>query len=172
MPRMTAAVFGQFLEQPCFGTIATLRRDGRPYTVPVIWLWEPDEEAPVLRSGSHVYPGGTIWMTGTTSRLWCRQLIADPRASLCIESTSPISGHVGLDGVCEPLFREEHDIWPMTRRLLEKYSGATDVAAATDVDTHLASLRNEPRMLFRMRPDVVRAIDMRVYRGKRSDSRD
>jgi len=30
-------------------------------------------------------------------------------------------------------------------------------------------MRTEPRLLFRLRPQVLRAIDMRVYRGKRAD---
>jgi hypothetical protein len=30
-------------------------------------------------------------------------------------------------------------------------------------------MRTEPRLLFRITPQVVRAIDMRVYRGKRAD---
>jgi hypothetical protein len=30
-------------------------------------------------------------------------------------------------------------------------------------------MQTEPRLLFRLDPEVTRAIDMRVYRGKRAD---
>jgi hypothetical protein len=30
-------------------------------------------------------------------------------------------------------------------------------------------MRTEHRLLFRLEPEVLRAIDMRVYRGKRGD---
>jgi len=35
-----------FLRQPYIGVLATLRRDGRPYTVPVWWLWHERPSAP------------------------------------------------------------------------------------------------------------------------------
>lgn len=166
---MTEDVLAEFLEQPHNGVIATLRADGRPYTVPIWWLWEPDPSATPLSAGRHAYPGGSLWLTGTTTRVWCRQLQADPRASLCIESGPPIVGHVGFDGRCESLLAEEHDIWPMSRRLVEKYVGRGDPANDSAVDSFFANMLTEPRMLFRIWPEVVRAIDMRVYRGKRAD---
>jgi hypothetical protein len=170
MPRMTSDVLAEFLRQPHNGVIATLRADGRPYTVPIWWLWEPDPTLPVFTAGRHTYPGGVVWLTGTTSRVWCRQLMGDGRSSLCVESGPPITGHVGIDGFCEPVMAAEHDIWPVTRRLVEKYIGRSDSANASAVEAFLTNMHTEPRMLFRMRADVLRAIDMRVYRGKRGDT--
>ena len=66
MPRMQPDVLAEFLAQPHVGALATLRRNGMPYTVPVWWLWEPDDG-----------PRGAFWLTGTTNRVWCRQLEAD-----------------------------------------------------------------------------------------------
>jgi hypothetical protein len=54
---MAAEVLAEFLEEPHVGVIATLRRDGHPYTVPVWWLWKEPY----------------IWLTGTYSRVWCKQ---------------------------------------------------------------------------------------------------
>ena len=84
MPRMKPDVLEEFLQLPTVGVISTLRRDGMPYTVPVWWLWKPDG----------------IWITGTYNRVWCKQLMHDPRASLCIESGPPLTGHVEFDGRC------------------------------------------------------------------------
>jgi len=143
---MTSDVREQFLRQPHIGVLATLRRDGRPYTVPVWWLWQD----------------GAFWLTGTTSRVWCRQLEHDPRASLCIEALQPVAGHVGVDGLVETKLLPDFDIWPISRQLVDKY-------VPDDPDAFFANMRTEPRLLFRLTPEVWRAIDMRVYEGKRAD---
>jgi PPOX class probable F420-dependent enzyme len=142
-----------FLQEPITGVIATLRRDGRPYTVPIWWLWKDS----------------VFWLTGTTNRVWCKQLSQDPRMSLCIESGAPFSGHVEVDGLAEALRLPEFDIWPISRALAEKYVGRRDPANAEAVERFFANMRTEPRLLFRVTPEVWRAIDMRVYRGKRAD---
>jgi PPOX class probable F420-dependent enzyme len=155
--RMAPADMAEFLEQPHIGVLATLRRDGMPYTVPVWFLWD----------------GQGFWLTGTTTRVWCRQLRHDPRASLCIEATSPWTGHVGVDGrvtVHEP---PSFDIAPINRRLATKYVGRGDAANDAAVEAFLANMATEPRMLFHLvpedRPNAIRGIDLRVYRGKRAD---
>ena len=166
---MTADVLAEFLRQPISGVVATLRADGRPYTVPIWWLWDEDPTGEPFVAGNHRYPAGSIWLTGTTSRVWCKQLLADSRASLCIESGPPMVGHVGFDGICEPVLSSEGDIWPTTRRLVEKFVGRNDPANTMAVDRFFRNMRTEPRLLFRLRPNVMRAIDMRVYRGTRGD---
>jgi PPOX class probable F420-dependent enzyme len=143
---MTSDVLEQFLRQPHIAVLATLRSDGRPYTVPIWWLWKD----------------GAFWLTGTTSRVWCRQLQRDPRASLCIEALQPVAGHVGVDGNVEAKLLPDFDIWPISRQLVEKY-------VPDDPDAFFANMRTEPRLLFRLTPEVWRAIDMRVYEGKRAD---
>ncbi len=153
MPRMKPDVQEEFLRQPHVGVLATLRADGRPYTVPVWWLWD----------------GEVFWLTGTSSRVWCRQIKRDPRVSLCIEATEPVAGHIGVDGVAEARELPEFDIWPISRQLAEKYVGRGDPTRAEAVGAFFANMRTEPRLLFRLQPQAWRAIDMRVYRGKRAD---
>ena len=155
MPRMDEATLARFLDEPHVGVIATLRADGRPYTVPVWWLLDPDD--------------GKYWLTGTTNRIWCKQLEREPNCSLCIEALAPVAGHVGIDGRATAHRLPGFDIWPLSRRLAEKYVGRGDPANAPAVDRFFANMQTEPRMLFSVVPDVVRAIDMRVYRGKRAD---
>lgn len=153
MPRMKPHDVEEFLQQPHVAVLASLRRDGRPYTVPVWWLWKD----------------GAFWLTGTTSRVWCKQLMKDPRASLCIEASAPKPGHIGVDGVVTPHLLPDFDIWPISRELAEKYVGRGDPARAPQVDAFFANMQTEPRMLFRLDPQVQRAIDMSVYEGKRAD---
>lgn len=167
MPRLLGADLREFLEQPIAGVIATLRADGRPYTVPVWWLFdgEVDDDAHSVKNP----PRGDFWLTGTLTRVWCKQLQHDPRASLCIETTTPASRHVGVDGICEALMLPDFDIWPTSRRLAEKYVGLGDPTNADAVEAFFANMQTEPRMLFRLKPEVWRAIDLTVYRGKRED---
>ena len=153
MPRMKPDTFEEFLRQPHVGVISTLRQDGMPYTVPIWWLWKD----------------GAVWITGTYSRVWCQQLLKDPRASLCIEASAPVSGHVGFDGRCTAFERPAFDIWPISRELAEKYVGRGDPAKSEAVEKFFANMQTEPRLLFRLDPEVTRAIDMRVYQGKRAD---
>jgi general stress protein 26 len=100
---MSAQDRAEFLRQPHVGVIATLRGDGRPYTVPVWWLYDESEDV--------------VWLTGTSSRVWCRQLMKDGRTSLCIEAGAPLSGHVEVDGLAEVLAPPDFDIWPISRLL-------------------------------------------------------
>jgi PPOX class probable F420-dependent enzyme len=165
MPRLSAEDTEAFLAEPHIGVLASLRRDGRPYTVPVWHLWD----------GEHV------WISGTESRVWCRQLMHDPRISLCVEAMAPVPAHVGIDGTAEVLRPPDFDIWPISRRLVEKYVGAAgrtarsgsgdadDSSSDAAVDAFFANMQTEPRLLIRVTPEVWRAIDMRVYRGKRAD---
>ena len=151
MPRMRPDDLDEFLRQPHVGVLATLRRNAMPYTVP-IWFW---------------WDGQAAWITGTYERVWCRQLRHDPRASLCIEALAPVAGHVGMDGLVTLHELPEFDIWPRSRQLAEKYVGPTGGAAG--VEAFFANMQTEHRLLFRLVPEVMRAIDMRVYRGKRAD---
>jgi PPOX class probable F420-dependent enzyme len=153
MSRMKPEVMEEFLKQPYVGVIATLRRDGRPYTVPVLWLWKD----------------GGFWISGTYPRVWCKQLLRDPRCSLCIETMEPFPAHVDVDGRAEPRELPDFDIWPIHHELIEKYFVRGNFANAPKVDELMATWRSEPRVLFRLQPEVWRAIDLRVYKGKRAD---
>jgi PPOX class probable F420-dependent enzyme len=154
MPRMDTATQEEFLAEPHVGVVASLRQDGRPYTVPVWFLWD----------GEH------IWLTGTDSRVWCRQIMADPRVSLCVEAMAPVAGHIGIDGSSEIFLRDsDFDIWPISRQLADKYVGKNDPANGKAVEAFFANMQTEPRLLIKVTPEVWRAIDMRVYEGKRAD---
>ena len=85
------------------------------------------------------------------------------RASLCVEATGPVAGHVDVDGTVKIHELPDDDIWPVSKRLVDKY------IALEHRDAFFANMRTEHRLLFRLTPDVFRASDMRVYRGKRAD---
>ncbi len=153
MPRMKEEQLEEFLRQPYIGVIATLRKDGRPYTVPVLWLWKD----------------GGFWLTGTTTRVWCKHLLRDPRCSLCIETMDPFPAHAEVDGRAEAYQLPDFDIWPIHLEMAEKYMGQGNQAQGPSKEEVIAIWHTEPRLLFRIEPEVWRAIDLRVYRGKRAD---
>jgi hypothetical protein len=95
--------------------------------------------------------------------VWCKQLLADPRASLCVEAMAPLAGHVGVDGSVVVHELPDFYIWPTSRQLVDKY------VAPEGRDAFFANMQTEHRLLFELVPQVLRAIDMRVYRGKRAD---
>jgi hypothetical protein len=76
---------------------------------------------------------------------------------------------VEFDGHVTAYHLPDFDIWPISRELAEKYVGRGDPANAEAEERFYANMRTEPRLLFKLVPEVTRAIDMRVYRGKRAD---
>lgn len=149
MARMKPDVLEAFLQKPIVAVISTLRRDGRPYQVPVWFLWHED----------------ALWITGTYPRVWCKHIFHDARVSLCIEATDPIARHVTVDCTATPVEPATADIWPVSRLLAEKYIGSR----GGDVEAFLANMKTEPRLLFRLQPEQWRAIDLTVYTGSRGD---
>jgi PPOX class probable F420-dependent enzyme len=147
MARMKAEVLEAFLDKPIVAVLAAVRKNGQPYQIPVWFLWRE----------------GSFWLTGTYTRVWCKQLFVDPRASLCIEDRDPIARYVAIDCIAEPVEPATADIWPVSQWLAEKYMPAERVPA------FMANMRTEPRLLFRLTPRHWRAIDLTVYVGSRGD---
>jgi PPOX class probable F420-dependent enzyme len=161
MARMTADVLREFLAKPHVAVVATIRRDGRPYLAPVWFLWErtgpPADEYPF-------YDEGVFWLTGTYPRRWCKNLVREPRTSLCIEATDPASRYAAVDCSAELV---EENIWPISEQIARKYVGVRAGEAA--VDAFVANMMTEPRLLFRLTPESWRCIDLTVYRGIPAD---
>ena len=166
MARMRPDVLDAFLQRPIVAVLATLRRDGRAYQVPVWFLWQAADLTvmPPARVGP-AFRDGAFWLTGTYARVWCRHIFHDPRVSLCIEATDPVTQHVAVDCTAVPVEPADSDIWPVSRALAEKYLAPS----GGDVDAFMANMKTEPRLLFRLTPEFWRAIDLTVYRGKRGD---
>ncbi len=147
MARMRPEVMEAFLAKPIVAVLAAVRKAGQPYQVPVWFLWLD----------------GSFWLTGTYKRVWCKQLIADPRGSLCIEDRDPVARYVAVDCTVEPIEAKTTNIWPVSQLLAEKYMPAERVSA------FMANMRTEPRLIFRLTPHHWRAIDLTVYVGSKGD---
>ena len=163
MARMQAAVLAEVLQRPLLAVIATTRKNGRPYLVPIWFLWEPDGR---VAAQYPFYPEGSFWVIGTYARQWCQHLLVRPQASLCITGEG-VRGYIAVDCQVEPIEPHAHDIWPMATRLAEKYVGSRSGPAATA--RFVANMRTEQRLLFRLTPHAWRAIDLTIYTGSRGD---
>jgi len=149
MARMKPEVLEGFLQQPIVAVLSTLRAGGRPYQIPVWFLWR----------------GGHFWLSGTYTRWWCKHIFVDQRVSLCIQATDPVARFVAADCIATPVEPVNADIWPVSRLLVEKYLAAS----GRDLDAFLANMQTEPRLLFRLWPERWRAIDLTVYTGSHGD---
>ena len=158
MFEMSAELIREFLERPYSGVLATVRRDGRPYTTPLWFLWEG--EVPENAHPTEHPPQGHVWLTGAPTRVWCRHLLNEPRMSLCVEPSSSLSQHVRIDGRAEPYHSPEFDVWPIHRQIAEKYVRQGDPANDEAVERFFAMLQSETRMLFKVTPESWRAIDL------------
>ncbi len=161
MFEMRSEVLREFLDLPHVAVLSTLRRDGSPYTIPLWYLWEgrvPDDMDP-----SRNPPGGHVWFLGGPSSTWCRHLLNDPRMSLCIDVEGPPARHVGIDGTVEHSTEDDSDIWPIMRRLVEKYVGRGDPANDVAVERYMESTRSMTPMLFKVTPTRWRAIDLSEF---------
>ncbi len=161
MYEMRGEVLREFLERPLPAVLSTLRRDGSPYTIPLWFLWDgevPDDMHPVGNP-----PSGEAWFLGGETSTWVRHLQRDPRMSLCIDVEGPPAMHVGIDGSVEISTEAEADVWAVMRRLVVKYVGRGDPANDEAVEQYLESTRSMSPVLFRVRPNRWRAIDLSQF---------
>ena len=161
MFEMQADVLRAFLDEPRAAVLATLRRDGRPYTIPLWFLWEgevPDDVNPASNP-----PSGHVWFTGAPTSSWCKHLVNDPRMSLCIDQEEPPAKHVGIDGTVEHSAPDDPEVWPVLKRLVDKYVGRGDPANQVEADGYLESMRSMTPILFKVTPNAWRAIDLSEF---------
>ena len=82
---------------------------------------------------------------------------------------TPVACHAEIDGDAVALHPDQFDIWPVSTLLANKYVGQGIPANRDRVGSFVRNMQTEPRLLFRIKPLVWRAIDLTVYRGKKAD---
>jgi PPOX class probable F420-dependent enzyme len=94
-------------------TLATVRADGRPHVAPV-WYDLDDDGALVFNTGARTVKG--------------RNLLHDPRASMCIEDERPPFSFVVVEGVVE-LSEDLDEVRQWATRIGGRYMGAEKAEA-------------------------------------------
>ncbi len=120
-----------FLDGKRNAIMATIRRDGSPQLTPVIYRWD----------------GEQFWVSTTKDRAKYKNILRDPRISLCIDdadtSTTVIaSGKARLT---------EENLWADILKIVERYQSPEQAAA------YIKSMqeKKEPRVLIVLQPEKV-----------------
>ncbi|MCY3567232.1 MAG: pyridoxamine 5'-phosphate oxidase family protein [Chloroflexi bacterium] len=161
MYEMSADTLREMLGQRSTAVLATVRRDGSPYTIPLWFLWQGEVPDDVDPAGNP--PSGHVWFSGRTTSTWAKHLQRDARASLCIDVEGPPAMHIGLDGPVECLTEEEFDHAPLMRRVVEKYVGRGDPANDEMVERYLEMTGSITQLHFKLTPTRWRAIDLSSF---------
>ena len=132
-----------FLEASRIAVVATLNRDGSPQLTP---NW-------------YVYDGGRLAISTTKERLKHRNLLRDPRMSVCICSEPMAHEYAVIKGNVE--IDDTDAIWPITRKIVERY------VAPDGVEARLEMLRQENRVVLYLQPERVAYHQMSLPPGSR-----
>lgn len=117
----------RFLAEPRNVVLGTLRKDGSPQLNPMWFYWT----------------GEVFYMSTTRTRFKYGHILRDPRVTLCIDEAETLKTLI-VEGRATI---QEHDIWEITQRIVEKYLQPEHVAA------RMARFRAEPRVLIVVKPD-------------------
>jgi PPOX class probable F420-dependent enzyme len=111
---MTAEVTPEidaFLRETRVGVIATVDGRGHPRTTPIWFLWDD---------------GAAYLFTGRKTRKW-RNLLANPRVSLCVDHRQPPYASVILDGAVEEVTASMgRSLYEDVRRMAVAYYGPVE----------------------------------------------
>jgi len=111
--------------------LATIKKDGSPQLTPVWYRWD----------------GEQFWVSTTKQRAKYKNIVRDPRVSLCIDdaehfTTVIASGRARLT---------EDNLWADTQKIGERYRGPEQAAA----QTKRMQEQHEPRVLVVLKPQQL-----------------
>jgi PPOX class probable F420-dependent enzyme len=120
----------EFLRRPLIAKIATVRPDGSPYVVPVIYKWD----------------GQFIWVIGRKRSAWIEYIRREPRVAVLIDEPNPPHPRVLIEGEAEIVGTE----WlELGKEMLERYMGR-DLS-----QKYLEGTIDQPRWLIRITPKKI-----------------
>lgn len=130
-PPLASAKRDAFLAGKHNAILATIKQDGSPQLTPVWYRWD----------------GEQFWVSITKERAKYKNILRDPRVSLCIDdagtfTTVIASGKAHLT---------EDNLWVDTLKIVERYRGAMEGAA------YVKSMqeKKEPRVLLVLKPEKM-----------------
>ena len=130
-PPLTQDKIDAFLAGKRNAILATIKKDGSPQLTPVYYRWD----------------GEKFWVSITKDRAKYKNILHDPRVSLCIDdgetfTTVIASGKARLT---------EENLWADTQKIVERYRGPEQVA------TYVKSMqeKKEPHVLVVLKPEKV-----------------
>lgn len=119
-----------FLRRPLIAKIATVRADGSPYVVPVIYNWD----------------GQNVYIIGRKRAAWIEHIRREPRVAVLIDDPNPPHPRVLIEGEAEIIGTE----WvEMGKEMLEKYLGEEMS------QKYLEGTIDQPRVVIRVIPKRI-----------------
>lgn len=135
MPTMSPTEIVAFLKAPRHAVIGTNARNGPPQLSPVWYL----------------YADGKFYISITTGTAKYRNLLRDPRLSLCIDGGHPDYRTVIVYGVAEFLLGDTAEMEDLRWRLIRQYyadeAAARRYAESTCEQTHVLLVMTPTRIL-------------------------
>ena len=140
MPTETEiARLDEFMKPPLIAVMATVGVDGMPQVTPV-WC---------------AFQNGGLVISITKELLKYRNLVRDPRLSVCVYRPPVAKAYVTLTGTAE--LTDDESIWGPTRAICEKFMPPEDVGPWVE------KLRAQNRVLITLRPDRIVYRDLGQY---------
>jgi PPOX class probable F420-dependent enzyme len=126
----------EFLRPSLIAVAATVGTSGMPQVTPV-WYY---------------YRDGAMLISVTKERLKYKNLVRDPRLSVCVYGPPLAKVFVTMTGRAE--LSDDETIWEPTERICERYM------APAEVEPWMKMLRGENRVIITLRPDRVMFKDL------------
>ncbi len=125
-----------FLKPSLIAVAATVGTSGMPQVTPV---W-------------YDYRDGAMLISVTKERLKYKNLVRDPRLSVCVYGPPLAKVFVTMTGRAE--LSDDDSIWEPTRRICERYM------SADEIEPWMRMLKGENRVIITLRPDRVMFKDL------------
>jgi len=130
-PPMTSEKRDAFLAGKHNAILATIKQDGSPQLTPVWYRWD----------------GEQFWVSITKERAKYKNILRDPRVSLCIDDVGTFTTVIASG---KAHFTEDN-LWADTLKIVERYRGAEQGAVAVKNMQE----KKEPRVLLVLKPEKV-----------------
>lgn len=133
MPPMSKKEMDEFLAGRHLARIATVKKDGSPYVVPVWYEWD----------------GKYLYVVARQRSAWVQNILRDPRVAVVIDELDPDNPKVIIEGRAEIVGDRLEDWVEIGRRMVKRYYGPEAG------DSYLEGSLDQPRYTIRIVPSKI-----------------
>ena len=133
MPAMSKKEMDAFLAGRHLARIATVRKGGEPFVVPVWFDWD----------------GKYCYIVGRKRSSWVKDILGEPRVTVLVDELDPDFARVVIEGRAKIIGDKLEDWIDIGRRMIKKYFGS-DAG-----DSYLEGSIDQPRFTIRITPKKI-----------------
>src|ERR671918_250635 len=148
MTEMSKAEIGRFLMQGTFtGKLATVKKDGSSYVVPIWFVLDNKNNSSSSRGGK--IGGDLILTTGDTS-VKAQNIRRDNKVSICIDDQTPPFSFVTIFGTAKIQPYKQKEVLRWATKIAERYMGKDNAEAygKRNSEKGLVLVRIKPRRIL------------------------